>query len=361
MAAPDRNGSRNGAARRDTGRGAGAAGSGHGNGARGTGPVLPAKREQRIERSPSSVVRQAGEVRGRTRVTPPPVTRDESWSHTADRALPLGPVSPLDDEIVVVELADMTDITVHVPMVERIELAPPSPTATPFAPPFVALGDITYDRAPAALDRVVAPTEPPTERTPVIGAPAVTEVVPAAVAEPPAALAVRPRRSRLRRRHRVRKVSRVVRRVDAWSVLKVSVIFYALTFLVLLVAGVLLWNLAQSTGTVANIEGFIRELFSLKNFKIDGRRVYRASWPIGVFLVVAGTGVNVTAAVMFNLITDLVGGVRVTVLEEEVRVLESSRTRRRVGRTTLTGPAAPAPARSDDGVSAAGVVGPEAD
>jgi hypothetical protein len=121
-----------------------------------------------------------------------------------------------------------------------------------------------------------------------------------------------------RRRPRVRKVTRVVRRIDAWSVLKVSVLFYVVLFVILLVAGVLLWNLAESTGTVRNVEGFIRDLFNLEKFNVSGQALFRASWTLGVFLVIAGTGLNVTMAVLFNLISDLVGGIRVTVLEEEV-------------------------------------------
>lgn len=351
MAANDRNGSRNGGTgRRDNGR----VPAGGSNGRNGSSPVVPARREQRIERSPSTVVRQAGEVRGRNRITPPPSARDDSWSGlTVDRAMPLGPVADdtadleagiIDAEVVEAELTEVTGAT----PVARVELAAPLAWSALPAPQ-VPVGDITYDRAPVPL------VEPPTVATPLLAPPAppVTEAVPvveAPAAEPVAepqvapAAAPRPRRSFLRRRHRVRKVSRIVRRVDAWSVLKVSLIFFALAYVVLLIAGVLLWNLAQSTGTVANIEGFIRELFSLKTFKIDGARVYRASWPVGVFLVVAGTGLSVTAAVMFNLITDLVGGVRVTVLEEEVRVVESARSRRRFTRTTLAGPAAAQPA-----------------
>ena len=38
---------------------------------------------------------------------------------------------------------------------------------------------------------------------------------------------------------------------------------------------------------------------------------------IGLILVIAGTGLNVLLAVLFNLISDLVGGVRITVIEEE--------------------------------------------
>jgi hypothetical protein len=120
---------------------------------------------------------------------------------------------------------------------------------------------------------------------------------------------VRPTLPLLRRRPRVRKVTRIVRRVDAWGVFKISLIFYVILYIILLVAGVLLWNLANTTGTVANVEGFARDLFGLKTFEFDGEKLFRASWVLGAILVVAGTGLNVS---------DLVGGVRVTVLDEEV-------------------------------------------
>jgi hypothetical protein len=129
---------------------------------------------------------------------------------------------------------------------------------------------------------------------------------------------VRPTLPLLRRRPRVRKVTRIVRRVDAWGVFKISVVFYVILYIILLVAGILLWNLANTTGTVANVEGFARDLFGLKTFEFDGEKLFRASWVLGAILVVAGTGLNVTLAVLFNLISDLMGGVRVTVLEEEV-------------------------------------------
>jgi hypothetical protein len=43
-----------------------------------------------------------------------------------------------------------------------------------------------------------------------------------------------------------------------------------------------------------------------------------------LLLGVLGTGVWVIAAVVFNLVTELVGGVRVTVLEEEVVLRDPS-------------------------------------
>jgi preprotein translocase subunit SecF len=48
--------------------------------------------------------------------------------------------------------------------------------------------------------------------------------------------------------------------------------------------------------------------------------MFRGLWILGLFWVVLATGLLVLAATVFNLIADLVGGVRVTVLEEEVVV-----------------------------------------
>lgn len=120
-------------------------------------------------------------------------------------------------------------------------------------------------------------------------------------------------------RPRVRKVSRVVRAVDAWSVFKVSLIFYLAMYAVCLIAGVLLWNVAYSTGTVDNISSFF-ESFGWKSFEFKGGEIFHNAWIIGLFLVVGLTGLNVVMATLFNLITDLVGGLRFTVLEEEVVV-----------------------------------------
>ena len=133
------------------------------------------------------------------------------------------------------------------------------------------------------------------------------------------------RRRFFRRRPRVRKVSRVVRRVDAWTVFKISLVLYAVLYAVLLIAGSLLWKLALSTGTVDNIQGFIKELFGLKTFVINGEKLFHASRTLGLILIIFGTGFHVTLAVLFNLISDLVGGVRVTVLEEEVVLRERDR------------------------------------
>jgi hypothetical protein len=116
---------------------------------------------------------------------------------------------------------------------------------------------------------------------------------------------------------RARKVRRVIRHVDPWSVLKLSLLFYLCLFLVVMVAGVLLWSLASSAGTIGDVEGFIKDLGAFDTFTFEGPQIFRACALGGLILVLVGTGLNVLIAVLFNLISDLVGGIRVTVIEEE--------------------------------------------
>ena len=119
---------------------------------------------------------------------------------------------------------------------------------------------------------------------------------------------------------RVRRVSRVIRDIDPWSVFKVGLAFHLVCYFVALISLVLLWNVAQSTGTLDNVENFL-ESFGWQTFKFDGSQLFANLSILGLFGVVLGTGMWVLLATIFNLITDLVGGVRVTVLEEEVRII----------------------------------------
>jgi hypothetical protein len=117
-------------------------------------------------------------------------------------------------------------------------------------------------------------------------------------------------------RVRARKVKRVLRHVEAWSVFKLSLLFYLCLFVTFMVAGTLLWNLAASAGTIQNVIDFLSDLGG-GDITIDGRVIFRACLYGGLVLVVAGSFFNVLLAVLFNLISDLVGGIRVTVIEEE--------------------------------------------
>ena len=89
----------------------------------------------------------------------------------------------------------------------------------------------------------------------------------------------------------------------------------------------LLWNVAYATGTIDNIERGM-ESTGWEVFELDGGEIFHNAWIGGLFAAVALTGLAVLVATLFNLITDLVGGVRLTVLEEEVVEKTSSPMRR---------------------------------
>ena len=135
----------------------------------------------------------------------------------------------------------------------------------------------------------------------------------------------------LGRRPRVRRVTRVVRHVDPWSVFKIAIVANIVLYLIVLTAGVLLWNVAYATGTVDNVERFL-ESFGWSSFEFNGGEIYHNAWIGGLFVVIGLTGLAVLLATLFNLITDLVGGMRFTVLEQEVVEARPSPMRRFVVR-----------------------------
>lgn len=114
-----------------------------------------------------------------------------------------------------------------------------------------------------------------------------------------------------------RRLRRVIRRVDPWSVLKFSLAFYGCLLVVAMVAGSLLWGAASTTGVIDNVERFVKELFALESFRFNGLLLLESTAIGGLVLVLLGTGANVLLAVLYNLTADVAGGIEVTVLEEE--------------------------------------------
>jgi len=121
-----------------------------------------------------------------------------------------------------------------------------------------------------------------------------------------------------RRRMRVRRVRRTIRHVDPWSVFKISVILFACLYVAFMAAGVLLWRAAVDAGLIGRFESFLLEVGVFETFVIEGETIFRSSSIIGVVMVAAASAISVVVAILFNLISDLTGGVRVTVLEEDL-------------------------------------------
>lgn len=120
-----------------------------------------------------------------------------------------------------------------------------------------------------------------------------------------------------------RRVRRVVRKIDTWSVLKVSGLFSLSLVLVLLIAGVLLWLAGSAIGAIENVEKFMGAI-GFEDFTFIGSQLLRGFVAAGLVLVALGTGFSVLVAVIYNLISDVVGGIELTVLEEDTRPAASA-------------------------------------
>ena len=120
--------------------------------------------------------------------------------------------------------------------------------------------------------------------------------------------------------YRVRRVRRLVRHIEPWSVLKVCLVFYLCVWGLLVIATRMLWSAADEAGTISKVESFIEELFALETFTFDSAQIFRIFVLGGLVLVVGGIGVTVVLVILFNLISDLTGGIRFTMVEEETAV-----------------------------------------
>ena len=141
----------------------------------------------------------------------------------------------------------------------------------------------------------------------------------------------RPRKAKKRTRRRtsspssrptrgtVRRVRRTVKRVDPWSVLKMSLFYYSIFFVVWMIGAAMLFSFVESTGLFELIEEFGEGMAfeDLATFEITLSAVLRWAAYIGVGLVLLASVVNVILAFLYNLGSDIVGGIVVTFVERE--------------------------------------------
>ncbi len=124
----------------------------------------------------------------------------------------------------------------------------------------------------------------------------------------------RPERSGPRRR-KGRRVTRVVRRIELWSVLKIALVFNTIMLGIVLGSVALLWGLANTTGLVDDLEGFLRDA-GFEDFRFQGDRMFEQVAFIGAVGALAFTVFVVLAVALVNLISEITGGIRFSVIEE---------------------------------------------
>jgi hypothetical protein len=112
----------------------------------------------------------------------------------------------------------------------------------------------------------------------------------------------------------VRRVRRVLRRIDPWTVLKAALIFNVIGGLVFVLGMWVTWSIALQRGIPDGIASIFEAL--TLTYTPDGELYFRALLLLTIVGVVVATAAMTLGAVVYNLISDLVGGVEFTVLEE---------------------------------------------
>jgi hypothetical protein len=121
----------------------------------------------------------------------------------------------------------------------------------------------------------------------------------------------------------VRRVRRILRRIDPLSVLKLSFIFFVCMYGVIVVSSLLVWRVAVTSGVIDDLEEFIVDL-GFKDFDFAPDQMFQALMFGGAGMIIVATFLAVLGAVLFNLISDLVGGIKISMIEEHLLDDETS-------------------------------------
>ncbi|MDQ1514737.1 MAG: hypothetical protein QOE80_567 [Actinomycetota bacterium] len=107
----------------------------------------------------------------------------------------------------------------------------------------------------------------------------------------------------------------ILRRIDLWSALKMSLALYSCVLVVTLTAGTLLWIGLRHAGVIGNIENLIEDLggYVENSYHFKDGFILRMTAVIGPIVVVLASLATVAGVAVFNAVSRLFGGVEVTV------------------------------------------------
>lgn len=118
-----------------------------------------------------------------------------------------------------------------------------------------------------------------------------------------------------------RQTSLQLRRLDPWSVLKISLVLSCCGFLVWLVAVGVLYGVLAGMGVWDQINGTYSDLTSVNNPQVtqlvSGGRVFGAAFAIGLVNIVLMTALATVGSLVYNVAADFVGGIEVTLSEPD--------------------------------------------
>lgn len=117
----------------------------------------------------------------------------------------------------------------------------------------------------------------------------------------------------------VRRVRRIIRKIDSWTVFKVASVFWLVVGLALVLGSVMFWSIVDASGIPDDITERLVAigLFDLGSDPFgDSEQFLRIAIFGSIVFSVMAVGLTTLSAVMYNLISDVVGGIEFVVLEE---------------------------------------------
>lgn len=124
--------------------------------------------------------------------------------------------------------------------------------------------------------------------------------------------------ARRRRTKPVRRVKRVLRHVDPFSVFKVSLMFYGCFLLVWLVIVAILYWIVDAAGFFDIVEN-VRDAFVFEGrWEVSLGFVEKWAFFIGVVVALGMSLLNLFLAFLYNVVADVIGGIEVTFVERDV-------------------------------------------
>ncbi|MGE5694467.1 MAG: DUF3566 domain-containing protein [Candidatus Sericytochromatia bacterium] len=115
------------------------------------------------------------------------------------------------------------------------------------------------------------------------------------------------------------RASMQIRRVDPWSVLKVSLVLSVAAFFVWMIAVAFLYLVLGGMGVWAKLNSNVGDLLNntASNELVSSGTIFGGAALIGLVNIVLLTAMATVGAFIYNLTTDLVGGVEVTLADRD--------------------------------------------
>lgn len=116
-----------------------------------------------------------------------------------------------------------------------------------------------------------------------------------------------------------RRVRRIVRKIDPWTILKVGSIFFLIAGLAIVLLSIIAWTIITNLGLLDTIDSVARDVsFIEANESLfrSGEQYFRVVVFFAFAWSVMMTGMATLSAVAYNLVSDIVGGLEFSVMED---------------------------------------------